>query len=260
MKIRTRFPKLHPDKTIYAFCDESSQTAHRYFGVGALYFIPAEPDKGEELCQRIERELSKKKEEYGLANHELKWERVPRPGQYLDGYKNLIGFHLDNDRIYFRCMIVDTYEYSLSDLKFMEGDKELGYRKFLCVFLADGLMKSKQEYFFKIKIDMKGTRPQYSLEDLEQATNSRFIKRSSFEGEKCLEYCKIEEAKSKDLCILQVADILLGAVVAKWNEKVRAKGKLEMIDYIEQKLGQDLLTPTPPWNDRFNIWRFQVGE
>jgi len=259
MVIRIRFPELHPDKVIYAFCDESSQTAHRYFGVGAVYFIPAEPDKVEELCQRIERELSNKKEEYGLGNQKLKWERVPRPGKYLDGYKNLIGFHLDNDRIYFRCMIVDTYEYSLKDPVFMEGDKELGYRKFLCVFLADGLMKSKQEYFFKIKIDMKQTRAKYSLEDFEQATNSRFIKRSSLEGKKYLEYCKIEEVSSEDSCILQVADILLGAVLAKWNKKATAQGKLEMINYIEQKLGQDLLTPTAARVDRFNIWHFHAG-
>ncbi len=170
----------------------------------------------------------------------------------------MIDFYLNNTGIGFRCMVIDTHKYSLSSRVFMAGDKELGYMKFVCVFLADGLMKEKGQYYFKIKLDKKTTRPKYSVEDLEDATNSRFLKKAGPDIEKCMHHCSIEEMESKDSSLLQVADILVGAVAAKWNGRIRALGKLELIKYIEDKIGKDLKTPTPAWNDRFNIWEFKA--
>lgn len=258
MEVSVRFPAERPDNTVYAFCDESSQTAHRYFVVGALYFGPGDPARGEKLCEEIETRLAGQKKDYGLGDHELKWETIPNRGRYLEGYKELIGFYLEEPLVSFRCMVVDTQQYSLSSPEFTGRDQELGYRKFLCVFLADGLMKWLAEYFFVIRVDKKETRPNYTIEDLENATNLRFIKREGVKRSRYLNYCTIEEVDSKQWCTLQVADILTGAVAAKWNARVRAVGKLEMIRHIEEKLGRDLLMPTRPSETRFNIWQFQA--
>ena len=184
---------------------------------------------------------------------------MPNNDPYLTGYKELVGFYLENPQVCFRCMVVDTRQYSLSSPEFTGRDQELGYRRFLCVFLADGLMKWLADYFFVIRVDKKETRPNYTIEDLADATNGRFIKREGTRRSAFLHYCAIEEVGSKQWCTLQVADILTGAVAAKWNARIRAKGKLEMTRHIEEKLGIDLLKPTPPSRKRFNIWQFQAS-
>ena len=147
MSIHIRWPKSRPDKIMYAYCDESSQTAHRYFAIGGIYFSPLDASRGSELCKRFEDELYTRKLEYGLKTSELKWGKVPTHGKFLDGYKRMIDFCLDSTKVGFRCMVVDTYKYSLHDPVFMKKDPELGFMKFLCVFLADGIMK-KYEWSF----------------------------------------------------------------------------------------------------------------
>ena len=119
-------------------------------------------------------------------------------------------------------------------------------------------MKWLAEYFFVIRVDKKETRPKYTIEDLTDATNGRFIKQEGTKRSSYLYHCTIQEVDSKQWCTLQVADILTGAVAAKWNARVRAAGKLEMIRHIEEKLGRDLLMPTRPSERHFNIWQFQT--
>jgi hypothetical protein len=113
---------LRPDrKNRRIFCDESSQTGHRFFVLGGLY-----PD---ERHEDIENELEAIKLKYWLKD-EVKWGKCPKkPGQFFDGYKALIeGFA--RLPIYMKVIIVDTEKYPLDHPTHFEGDAELGYFKF----------------------------------------------------------------------------------------------------------------------------------
>ncbi|MCX6013411.1 MAG: DUF3800 domain-containing protein [Chloroflexi bacterium] len=250
-------PENKSDRIIYAFCDESAYVDQRYLVAGSIFLMPKELPGQEELYQTVEQRLNDQKAKQGLFT-EIKWGEIPsKAGKQLVGYKKLLGFYLDNDLVSFRCMVVDTHNYPLKSLSLTNKETGLGYRNYLSVFLADGLMKTKDDYYFKILLDTRDTKPEYRLEDLFEATNNRLMKNVVLSKNKYASYFEIQQAESKDWCLLQVADILIGAIAAKWNGTTTARGKLEIITFIEQKLNWDLLKKTPPWYDRFNIWEFK---
>jgi hypothetical protein len=259
MALDVYLPKQRPNKTIHAFCDESSQSGHQFLVFGAIHFAVNLNYSGDSAIIEIENILNQTKKDYGFkSDAELKWSTVPSsPGKYLEGYKKFVDFYLGEQAISFRCFILDTHAYSLKNSIFMNGDPELGYLKFLCVFLSDGLMKNKEEYYFKIRLDKKVTRQKYKITDLEDATNARFKNKSSQTEELCFEHCCIIPLESKLSPLLQVTDLLTGATAAKWNNQITSKGKLALLHYIEDGIGRNLQNPTGPLDERLNIWYFK---
>jgi hypothetical protein len=50
-------------------------------------------------------------------------------------------------------LVLDTHKYRLDNADRWAGDALVGYQKFYCVFLADGLMKRYPNYFYEIVVD-----------------------------------------------------------------------------------------------------------
>ncbi len=252
--------KIHADKKIIAFCDESSQSGHRYFVLGAVYFIPTKPDESDLIIQKIEKKLADIKTKYRLM-HELKWEKIPTEGRYREGYKEFLRLFLENiGRIRFRCLVVDTVKYPLNHKVYMGGDALTGYVKFYCTFLCDGLMKNKGDHFFEIIIDRYSSDFNRGVEILEQTTNWRFMRKTNG-VESYLEHCSISEGKAKDHNLLQLVDLLVGAISFVWNKKgtsksKRGESKSEMIEFIQRLSKKDLSKPTGLSREGFNIWEF----
>lgn len=56
---------------------------------------------------------------------------------------------------------------------------------------------------------------------------------------------------------IQVADLLLGATVAAWNNEVTSSSKLRLMKYLASYLGwSDMRSDTYPSEVKFNIWHF----
>ena len=260
--MKIEIPNWRPPKTLVAYCDESSQTGNRYFVVGASFFIPKNPDEANKAIDALEEGLKKIKKKFNI-NDTVKWEKVPTPGQYQEGYKQFLLAFLNFPAWYFRCMVVDTRRYPLNHRIFMGGDTEIGYLKFYCVFLSDGLMKNKPDYFFDIRIDRYEFRPGNDSSDLEQSVAGRFAKRAKPEYTKYLDSCKVTVLDTTQHCLLQLTDLLVGAVAFVWNggmdrNSKKAKAKSELVKLIQEKRRVDLRKPCKPWEEGFNIWEFKV--
>src|SRR6185295_14994298 len=118
--------------------------------IGSTYFIPKESSRTEEVVGNFEQHLEGIKSKHSL-HKELKWETIPSStGKYFEGYKAFITPFLNHEHWYFKCMVIDTSKYPLDHKDIMEGNSLKGYYKFCCVFIADGLMRRKPEYFFDI--------------------------------------------------------------------------------------------------------------
>ena len=62
---------------------------------------------------------------------------------------------------------------------------------------------------------------------------------------------------SHDTPSIQLCDLLLGAVLAAWQEKVEAPGKLALMRRIAEHLGwSDLRADTHVAEPKFNVWYF----
>src|SRR6266566_4308993 len=133
------------------------------------------------------------------------------------------------------------------------GDALVGYQKFYCVFLADGLMKRFPNFYYEVVIDrFSGV----DCADLERAVEGRYVKRAK--PKSAMYHCKVKAGDEAESNILQLADLLVGAVGFAWNggrerESHRAARRREIVDLMEQETKICLSQPTS-WSQRkFNI-------
>ncbi len=261
-------PEWRPPSTVVAYCDESSHTAHRYFVIGASFFCPTDPKNADQVVQKLERSLEEIKTHHHIKD-QLKWEKIPAGGQYREGYKACLTYilkHLKDKKWFFRCMVIDTSKCPLDSKEYMDGNSEEGYFKFYCVFLARGLMKGGANYFYDIRVDTCSG----SFEDiptLEYTVDRKFRRndKSIDPLKNYIEYCNIQEVEARQHNLLQVADLLIGAVAFAWNRKgdeksKRRRAKEEMLQFIEGELGIKLSDPTLYGMRRFVIWKFEPSK
>ena len=239
---------LRPDrKNRRIFCDESSQTGHRFFVLGGLYYDASYED--------IEGELESIKLQYWLKD-EVKWGKCPKkPGKYFDGYKALLeGFV--RLPIYMKVIIVDTQQYPLDHPTHCDGDAELGYFKFYYQLLYSGIISRNSARNYLVLIDEHEVANKGRIVDLERCVNLSAKKQgfSDMEGFRC---CNIEEATSAAHRSIQLADLIIGAIAAHWNKKVTNPTKLSLIQYLSKILGEDLGKASSWGYNKLNRWIFK---
>lgn len=246
--------RIRPNQALMAFCDEASHNQQQYCIFGAVYFLLNEGSDAAAEVASAERQLTELKERYGLLER-IKWTNVPtQPGNYFEGYRAFIKDFLETDGLYFKCMVIDTHKYPLNNMKLWGGDALVGYQKFYCVFLADGLMKRFPNFYYEVVIDQFSG---VSCADLERMTEGRYVKKAK--PKSAMYHCKVKAGDEKTSNILQLADLLVGAVGFAWNgglkrESYRAARRREIVKLLEQETKISLSQPTS-WSQRkFNIW------
>ena len=100
-------------------------------------------------------------------------------------------------------------------------------------------------YFWNIYIDEKDTNGSKKVEKLKKCLRGSDI--------------KIQEVKSKDVELVQMADIFLGAIAYKNRNLKDNCTKLEIINIIESK-GYLLDETTPYIREKFNILKWKSRE
>ncbi len=248
---------LRQPESLLAFCDEASHTKERFFVLGAVYFIAKESVDLAAMVAKIEQELAELKQKSGLDR--LKWGKVPiSEGKYLDGYKQFIKEFLETEKVYFKCIVIDTQKYPLRNAKRWAGNALVGYQKFYCVFLADGLMQRYPNYFYEIVLD------EFSGVDygaLEYACIGRYVKKV---GPKVvMNYCAVKHGNDQTSSLLQLVDLLVGMVAFVWNggmerESKHARTRQEIVKLVEKELKLTIGEATYWGAQKFNIWEFRA--
>jgi len=255
--IKLSFPP-RPKQRLLAFCDESSHNRERYCVLGAVYFVLKEGADSAKVIADVEDQLTKIKNERGLFGR-LKWEKVPtEAGRYLEGYKEFLKSFLETDGVYFKCLVLDTHKYRLANAKRWAGDALVGYQKFYCVFLADGLMKRYPNYFYEIVVDGFGG---VSYGEFEYMVTGRYVKRAKPQA--AMDYCEVKPGDEQNSNLLQLADLLVGLVGFVWNggmrrESKRAAIRQELVKWIESDLNIEVGKKTTYSKQKFNIWVFEA--
>ena len=236
--------RIRPKQSLLAFCDEASHNQQRYCILGAVYFVLSEGADSIVEVGSAERQLTELKRQYGLLER-IKWTNVPtQPGNYFNGYSAFLRDFLESDGLYFKCMVIDTHKHPLNNVALWGGDVLVGYQKFYCVFLADGLMKRFPNLYYDVVID------QFSgvdCADLERAIEGRYVKKAK--PKSALYHCKVRAGDEKQSNILQLADLLVGAVGFAWNGGMlrnsrRAAQRIELVNLLQSRLKIKLSKPT----------------
>jgi hypothetical protein len=246
------------------FSDESSHSGEQFFVFGGLYIrLPSHSYK--DHIQGLENKLAGIKKRYNIGI--AKWEKVPEPGWRLEGYKALVEY-LASPRVRkyvkFRSMVVDTHEYPLKKKSVGATDKLVGYLMYYCVFLTDSIMLKQHGFFYDITIDDFEWRPETGHDSigLQRCVEHRYLNKCREPRNRSYRHSQLAVADDKNSNILQMADVLTGAVAFCHNggmvrDTKRSVGMKELVAVIRKNYG-GLPMNRPQSRGPFGIWWFRT--
>ena len=158
---------------------------------------------------------------------------------------------------YYRKVCFDAIliEHSLTDhLKFSDGDSQIGFFRFYKTLLLHVVKKHFFSTSFAVTIDNITLKSPNILEDLRCRVNESMASPTAIS--------KLVKQDSKVDTLLQMADVLTGAVAFAWNRQEcdpspRNQSKLSVVQHIESKLNRPLTRLDTPGRS-FNIWQLKM--
>ncbi len=224
--------------SINVYCDESRHTSDkndRFMVIGAI------------SCPRtVKRDLVYTihclKKKYH-AQGEFGWKRLS-PNR-KDFYWELIEVFKTNENLSFRCILVDRS--TLDHVRYNLGDEELGFYKLYYQMLIHWL---KPESIYHIYLDWQQNKAQNRFSDL------RFFLQKKLSGK--AKIACLEPITSKNLPLVELADLFIGAVGYAWNERDTSEIKMNFCDDLAQAVGfSKLNVSTAAGYEKFNIFHWQ---
>jgi len=220
------------------YCDESCHLENDRQKAMAMGTIWCPIEKKDEIFKRI-REIKNK---HGLGgNFEIKWSKVS-PGK-IDFYLEIVDYFFDNDDIHFRCLVVPDKE-KLDHKSFNQTHDDWYYKMYFDLLKI--VLSPEDKY--RIYIDIKDTRGGSKTKKLHEilCNNIYDFNREIVE--------KVQIVKSNEIELMQVCDLLIGAVSYINRSLTGSKAKERIIDRAIERSKYSLLKSTLCREDKFNIF------
>jgi hypothetical protein len=220
------------------FIDESSQNDHAYFVMGGISVCTSD------VAKLTERLLTARNPE--LPKGEMKWTKVSR-GK-LVAYRRVIDAFFDNDAD-FHSLVVETRRQDHA--AFNQGSHEVGFNKEVFQLA----MKFSRLYHGRFHIYPDQRTTTQKLEDLRFMLNRKIMQR---EPKRDWPFRRVQFRDSAATPVLQVTDILSGAIAYKLNLNDKAKdaspAKIDLSDYICTRARVANVFRDTAVRGKFTIW------
>lgn len=245
MGIIERFDMNFQEINIY--CDESCHLQNDKQKVMVWGGVICPQNKAKEVFRRI-REIKNK---HNLKNKydknyrfEMKWTKIS--SSKLDFYLDIIDYFFDNSDLSFRGLLVpnkDILNFK-NDAEFDEFYYKMYYTMLKTVFKPDNK--------YNIYLDVKDTRGSQKIYKLEQCLENTLSQQYSFRG-KIIN--RIQEVKSHQVELVQLSDLLIGAISYVNRQKEGSNAKKKIIARINER-GYVLSKSTLLREEKFNLFRW----
>lgn len=224
---------------VNVYCDESNHLETSGSNIMVLGAVYCPTDKRKAISNRI-RDLKSKHE---LAHDfEIKWTKVS--ASKVDFYKDLVDYFYDDDDLGFRVVIADKG--TLDHERYSQTHDEWYYKMYFQ--LLSVILNPENKYY--IYLDIKDTQGAKKVEKLQRVLcnsiydfNQEIIKR-------------VQQVRSDESEILQLADLLIGAIQASKREDIKNTGKLALIEQIKHRSGYSLKRNTLPKELKTNLFHW----
>jgi len=228
------------DREIYnVYCDESchlEKDKSNYMVVGAVYNL-------EHNTSRIVKDIKLIKKKHGYPpNYEIKWTKLRKSN--LDLALSLIDYFFNNDCLFFRGYIIDKT--GLEHKKFNQTHNEWYYK----IFFRTLELLVDRFYYMNIFLDKKDTISNLSEEKLKIMLNYH-ARKIDAPGIK-----KIQSIQSHESQILQITDLLIGAIRYENEGLITSKTKEKVIDTIKKGSNLTLKHNTSRSKIKFNLFKW----
>ncbi|WP_129628741.1 DUF3800 domain-containing protein [Candidatus Oscillochloris fontis] len=226
------------NNTYNIYCDESGHLEHGTPLVMVLGAIWCPMEKTREITCRI-REIS---ERNGMSpNFEIKWGKVSSAKTQF--YLDLVDYFFDDDDLHFRALVIPD-KTQLQHERFKQKHDEWYYKMYftmLNVIIDPGL-------HYRIYLDIKDTRSTDKVQHLHTVLSNKNYDFSRTIIE------RIQNVRSNEVKILQVADLFIGAVSYANRHLSDNAGKVAIVERIRERSKYTLTRSTFPRENKVNIF------
>ena len=227
------------------YCDESCHLEHDGQQAMVLGAVWCPLERTHDLSEGLRQIKSK----HGLArDFEVKWTKVS-PGK-ADFYLELVSYFFENDGLHFRALIVPDKS-KLNHAAFPGQDHDLWYYKMYFDMLKV-ILNPHAEY--RIYIDIKDTRGAAKVRKLHEVlcNNQYDFNRSIIH--------RVQQIRSYEAELLQLADLMIGAVAYTNRGLGGNSGKEQIVEAIQERSGYGLTSTTLLKEDKVNLFRWHATE
>ncbi|ANJ67878.1 hypothetical protein A9404_11260 [Halothiobacillus diazotrophicus] len=226
---------------IHIYCDESCHLEHDHqksMVLGAVWCSASHR-------AALGRKVKAIRDQFGLPpTFEIKWTKISPAG--LDFYLALVDLFFDEPLLRFRAVVVPE-KAVLDHGRFNQSHDDFYYKMWylLLTHLVD------DQHCFRVFLDIKDTRGQTKVRKLHEVLCNRHY---DFDRQRI---ASIEQVHSHDVPLLQIADLMIGALSHLHRNLDGSPAKQAVIQRIRERSGHDLLRSTPPRVEKFNllVWR-----
>lgn len=226
------------------YCDETCHLEHDNSNCMALGAVIVPKNKRKEICDRI----TEIKAKHGVyATNEVKWAKAR--DRMLPLYLDLVDYFFDDDDMSFRLLLIP--DKSLLDHSKFDQDHNTWYYKMYFEMLK---VIFAPEHTYNVFVDIKDTHSDFRVNQLRDVCSNNMY---DFKH-KIIR--KIQPIRSDEVQIMQITDILVGAVCRarrKLSIEHQSEAKQKIIQRIIQRSGYPLDKSTLLRETKFNyfIWR-----
>jgi hypothetical protein len=223
-------------KTTYnIYCDESCHLLNdknKAFVLGAVW---VEKNKAQAIFQEL-RDLKKK---HNLSpDFEAKWTKVSL-GK-ADYYCELVQYFFNSPDLHFRGVVVP--DKGVLDHSAFAQDHNTWYYKMFYVLL-NVIIRENAEY--NLYLDIKDTQSNIKVLELKRILNIASVEDVAV--------AKAQQIRSHEVELMQIVDILSGALSYTHRNLSGNEGKKKLIEVIETSIGKKMLTSSAVDEDKFNV-------
>ncbi len=236
---------FRPDYRNYLVCcDESGIHGAEYYGFGSLWMPWDRRGDFTNLVTTL-------RDVYEYPN-EIKWTRVSR--RNLAFCKALVEEFFRTRWLMFHCLIVKKADVDKS-LHTSDDPYDLAMQKHFAKFLETKIRffgRGQPDKAYHAWVDPLPFRYKKAGEAASNVINATLKQRLKVPA-----LHSLRERDSRATPGIQLADLLLGAVMADWQQDASADPKLDLVEHVAGFLGwQDLRADTRHTEWKFNVWYF----
>ena len=225
------------------YCDESCHLENDHQEVMVLGAVWCPLEKSHEIMDRL-REI---KQKHGLTpEFEAKWSKVSPAKKDL--YLDFVDYFFDDDDLHFWALIAQKT--LLRHDAFGQSHDDWYYKMYFEMLKL--ILNPKAHY--RIYLDMKDTRGGAKVSKLHEvlANNMYDFSRKIIE--------RVQIVRSHEVELLQIADLLIGAVSYANRELSTNIAKVNLVNRVRKRSGYKLTQSTLSTESKFNIFHWQAAE
>lgn len=222
------------------YCDESCHLEHSKDNVMVLGAVYCPKENKQEICRKI---LSIKQKYNVKNNTELKWSKVS--SNKIDLYKEIIELFFNEPSLKFRAVIADKTQ--LNHKKYKQTHDDWYYKMYF--HTINYILRPENQY--NIYLDIKDTHSYAKIKKL-----NNYLTNSNYDWSHTI-IKNMQPIRSEEVQIMQITDLLIGALSYINRGLYSSDSKLQLVDLIKKHSKKSLVGSTYTFETKFNLLKWE---